>query len=217
MTTTQTFTRLAPALPFVKQMFHTGCVVRRSLRQSAADTPLAQWLVEYGESRGWTAGRQAAKYLGVKQAAFSTWLRGEVEPSREYQEQLATATGQPLAFIVDLVRRTKALKYSADTAAPLPERREWSPSGDDIYEVIRLTAEHAATSAVQKAVEEMSRRRPPVDPDPESNPVLAEVMSRLYAQLVLSTDEGIAEAERCVLEAVQRHRRSEGQRLQARE
>lgn len=110
MTTSHSFTTVVPPLPFVNLLFDTQVVVRRSLRQSAADTPLARWLVEYGESRGWATGRQAAKYLGVKQAAFSTWLRGEVEPSREYQDQLAAATGRSPAFVAELVRQTKAEK-----------------------------------------------------------------------------------------------------------
>src|SRR5690348_7527007 len=108
----QTVSRIAPTLPFVKQNADTRCMPTRSLRQLAAETPLAEFLADVGEDRGWTTGRQAAKYLGVKQAAFSTWLRGEVEPGREYQEQLAAATGKSLAFIADLVQRTKMLKQA---------------------------------------------------------------------------------------------------------
>lgn len=120
---TQAVSTLAYPLPTVKQIANTQEVVRRSLRQSAAETPLAQWLVEYGEGRGWETGRQAAKYLGVKQAAFSTWLRGEVEPGRDYQEQLAAKTGQPVAFFANLVRLTKAwkLQNAAGDAAVHPE------------------------------------------------------------------------------------------------
>src|SRR6185295_12749855 len=127
---TQTVSRLSLALPFVKREFDTTCVARRSLRQSAADTPLARWLVDYGESRGWETGRQAAKYLGVKQAAFSTWLRGEMEPDRANQEQLAVGTGEPLSVIADLVRRTKEQKraLAGDAASPIPARPDQPPA-----------------------------------------------------------------------------------------
>lgn len=69
-------------------------MARRPLRQSAADTPLARWLVALAEKRGWTSGRQAAKYLGVNQAAFATWLRGEHTPDDESQQQLVEASGE---------------------------------------------------------------------------------------------------------------------------
>lgn len=101
---------LATPLVTVNQPSHTCTVGRSSFSQSAADTPFARWLVGVAESRGWRSGRQAALYLGVNQAAVSTWLRGEVEPDRISQERLARATGTPVEEIADLVWRTKSQK-----------------------------------------------------------------------------------------------------------
>lgn len=80
---------------------------RYALRQTAADTPLARWLVELAERRGWASGRQAAKYLGVNQASFATWLRGEFTPSHESQQRLAERAGETLETIARLAAASR--------------------------------------------------------------------------------------------------------------
>lgn len=109
---------------------------RRSLGRGAADTPLARWLVDYGDARGWTSGRQAAAYLGVNQSALATWLRGEGEPSAESQIQLAEATGVPFAEIAELVRRTKS-QLQRLTVGDLRRLRaqEETPAGTTVGEL----------------------------------------------------------------------------------
>lgn len=86
----------------VKRVIHTdGGMARRTLRSAAADLPLARWLVDYGEARGYTSGRQMALYLKINPAVFGTWLRGEFEPDGVNQERLAEATGERLERAIE--------------------------------------------------------------------------------------------------------------------
>ena len=122
-------------LAAVNQASHTCVVGRSSISQSAADTPLARWLVELAERRGWRSGRQMALYLKVNQAAVSTWLRGEVEPDRISQERLAQGAGVTVAEVADLVWRTKSQKQTL-TVGDLqrmraPAQEEPDPAGLD--------------------------------------------------------------------------------------
>jgi transcriptional regulator with XRE-family HTH domain len=83
---------------------------KQTLRQKAADTPLARWLVDLAESRGWTSGRQAALYLGVNHATLWTWLHGTLEPDLDSQAHLHEVTGESAERIAELVRATQAAK-----------------------------------------------------------------------------------------------------------
>lgn len=107
-------------------------MARYSLAQSAADTPLAQWLVGVADRHGWRSGRQAALYLGVRQSAFSTWLRGTHEPDRLHQERLAEAAGVDVGVVADLVWRTKSQKQEL-TVGDLRrmEKAELPPTGEE--------------------------------------------------------------------------------------
>lgn len=105
-------TRLPARVVPVKRSLQTERVPNASLRRGAADTPLVRWLIEIAEERGWTSGRQAAKYLKVNQAAFATWLRGDFTPGPESQERLAETTGEPVEKIMRLVAETKRLTES---------------------------------------------------------------------------------------------------------
>jgi transcriptional regulator with XRE-family HTH domain len=84
-------------------------MARGSISQGAADTPFVRWLLELAEKRGWTSGRQAAKYLGVNQAAFATWLRGDFTPNGESQMRLAERTGETVGVIAGLVAASRNL------------------------------------------------------------------------------------------------------------
>lgn len=104
-------TRVLATLPRVKRTVQTGCMPNASLTRGAADTPLVRWLLEVAEKHGWTSGRQAAKYLGVNQAAFATWLRGDFTPGIDSQERLAASTGEPLEKVMRLVAETRRLLH----------------------------------------------------------------------------------------------------------
>jgi transcriptional regulator with XRE-family HTH domain len=100
-------TTIARPLVGVNTDIHTACMTRGSISQGAADTPFVRWLLEIAETRGWTSGRQAAKYLGINQAAFATWLRGDFTPNSESQARLAEKTGEPYETIARLVAASR--------------------------------------------------------------------------------------------------------------
>lgn len=78
-----------------------------SFSEKQVDTPFVRWLLDVVKQRGWKSGRQAAFYLGVNQAAFSTWLTGANLPKGQSIERLAVSTGEPLENIVRLVANSR--------------------------------------------------------------------------------------------------------------
>lgn len=101
-----------------------------SLNQTTASTPFVRWLADLAAERGWTSGRQAAKYLGVNQAAFATWLRGEYLPDAASQEQLARGARVSPDVVAELVRDSRPRTVSVDNpelAAILREMGTFPP------------------------------------------------------------------------------------------
>lgn len=148
-------------LAFVKHLIHNGTrMAKRSLRQSAVDLPLAGWLVEYGEARNWTSGRQMAGRLGINPAVFGTWLRGEYEPDASNQEQLHTATGETRERIAELVRLTKAAKAERAGRALTNGFTRRTPPGAEIVELMRATVREtlAQLGLTPDDAEELRRR-----------------------------------------------------------
>lgn len=159
---------------------------RNSLRQSAVDTPLARWLVDYAEARGWTSGRQAALSLrdaagaGINPAVFGTWLRGEFEPDTANQQHLAEATGVPLAAIAELVRRTKSQlqRLSVGDLRRMRAEEDAAPTEPSVSERLERIERQMLTEARLRGILEDYFRRQAAgdqpdyidDPDPSRPP-----------------------------------------------
>lgn len=138
----------------------------RPFPDDAADTPLAQWLASLARERGWRSGRQAALYLGVRQPAFWTWWRGEIEPERRNQELLAAGAGVPLAEVADLVLRTKSQKQRLTVGDLKRMGAEEGSAPSDLGAVLerldrieRRVAEGLTAAEVRAIFEDFIRRR----------------------------------------------------------
>lgn len=170
-------------------------------------------LVAFRTAKGWSI-RKLVQKAGVDYSSYWRLEKGQAHnPRIETIQKVARAlevTVEELTVIEGegSITQGPAGLAGAGTVDP-------PAVSDEIHDIIRLAAYEGGRQGAMEFYEQMSRRPSPAGPNPNDDPILARIKAEVSADIADMTLAEIEEARRCVLDVARRHRRSEGERLQA--